>query len=94
MTPFDNNDRSITGLVLSDHRLPHQRVLDLVKRSNVPTISTAMDSYNVASRIHSMTIKTLPGDVKKIATIQRLVEEYVDVDRVLEKLEAAPPGKM
>ncbi len=90
----ENHDRSITGLVLSDDMIPHQRVLDLVKRSNVPTISSAMDSYTVASRIHSMTIKTLPGDVKKISRIQSLVEEYVDVDRILEKLKTDRPGKI
>ena len=50
-----------------------------------------MDSYAVASGIHSMTVKTLPGDVEKIDKIQALIEGYIDVDRLLEKL--ALPAK-
>jgi BioD-like phosphotransacetylase family protein len=82
----ENHDKSIAGLVLSGDMTPHERVLDLVKRSNVPTISAPMDSYTVANRIHSMTIKTLPGDHKKIETIKHLVNEHVEVDRLMEKM--------
>jgi hypothetical protein len=31
-------------------------------------------------------VKTLPGDVEKIDKIQALIDRYVDVDRMLEKL--------
>ena len=48
-----------------------------------------MDSYTIASRIHSMTVKTLPGDADKIERIQSLVSEHVDVDRILEKIGVA-----
>jgi hypothetical protein len=84
----DNHDKSIAGLVLSGDMIPHPRVLELVKRSSVPTITSPMDSYTVASRIHSMTIKTLPRDQKKIEMIQRLVNDHVEVDRLMEKLGA------
>jgi len=40
----------------------------------------------VANAIHTMTIKTLPGDFEKINRIQTMVEKYIDVDRLLEKL--------
>ena len=33
-----------------------------------------------------MTVKTLPGDVEKIDKIQSMVEGYVEVDRMIEKL--------
>jgi BioD-like phosphotransacetylase family protein len=45
-----------------------------------------MDSYVIASRIHSMTVKTLPGDTEKISRIQDLVSAHVNVDRILEKI--------
>lgn len=82
----DNHDKSIAGLVLSGDMIPHQRVLDLVRRSSVPTMAAPMDSYTVTRRIHSMTIKTLPHDHKKIETIQQLVNEHVEVNRLMEKL--------
>jgi BioD-like phosphotransacetylase family protein len=79
-------DRSIAGLVLSGDLLPHQSVLDLIMHSDVPVIRSPLDSYSVASGIHSMTVKTLPGDVEKIDRIQALIERHVNVDRLLEKL--------
>jgi len=84
-------DKALAGLILSGDLLPHPTVQDLIAESPLPVIATSMDSYRVASSIHSMTIKTLPGDVEKIDRIQALVEQYVDVDRLLEKLGAVPP---
>ncbi len=79
----------IAGMVLSGDLKPHSRVLDLIRASKMPTILSPYDSYTVASRIHSMTIKTLPGDAKKIKLIRELVETHVDIDRILEKLTRA-----
>ena len=60
--------------------------MELLKNSDVPTISTPLDSYTVASSIYSMTVQTLPGDIEKTDKIQFLIEQYVEVDRLLEKL--------
>jgi BioD-like phosphotransacetylase family protein len=78
--------QSIAGLVLAGDLLPHQSVLDLLSNSDVPTITSPLDSYTVASSIHSMTVKTLPGDVEKIDMIQSLIERHVDIDRMLRGL--------
>src|SRR4029453_19124608 len=82
--------QSIAGLVLSGNLVPHQSVLDLLSNSEVPTISSPLDSYAVAHSIHSMTVKTLPGDVEKIDRIQSLIERPVEIDRLLQKLGAPP----
>jgi len=76
----------ITGLLLSGDLRPHPRVMEMIARSRVPVITTPFDSYTAASSIHSMTVKTMPGDHEKISRIQTVVEQYVDVDRLLEKL--------
>jgi len=88
-------DREITGLVLSGDLLPHPTVLDLIAQSSLPVIASSLDSYSVASTIHSMTVKTQPGDHEKISRIQTVVEEYVNINRLLEKIGCAPasPGK-
>jgi BioD-like phosphotransacetylase family protein len=82
----DSEDRAIAGLVLSEDLMPHQNVLDLITHSQVPVIRSAADSYTVASSIHSMTVKTLPGDLEKIDKIQTLIDKHVDVDRLLAKI--------
>jgi hypothetical protein len=85
-TLTNHEDRAIAGLVLSGDLLPHHSIVDLIEKSEVPVIRSPLDSYAVASSIHSMTVKTLPGDVEKIDKIQSLIDRYVNVDRLLEKL--------
>ena len=82
----EHDGKSLAGLVLSGDLLPHQNIIDLVKYSHLPVISSPLDSYVVASSIHSMTVKTLPEDVEKIDKIQTLIEQHIEVDRLLEKL--------
>jgi BioD-like phosphotransacetylase family protein len=83
--------QSIAGLVLSGNLTPHQSVLDLLTNSDVPAIASPLDSYAVANGIHSMTVKTLPGDVEKIDRIQDLVERHVEIERLLKKIPLPTP---
>ena len=76
----------LAGLVLSGDVLPDAPLLELLRNSRLPVISSPLDSYDVASSIHSMTIKTLPGDVEKIDKIQAMIEAQVNVNRLLEKI--------
>ena len=78
--------KGLTGLVLSGDLLPHPTVLNLIAQSALPVIASPMDTYSVASAIHTMTIKTMPGDYEKIHRIQSMVEKYINVDRILEKI--------
>ena len=78
--------RSLCGLVLSTDLRPHPSVMKLLQESELPAIVSPLDSYTIASRIHSMTVKTLPGDNEKIQRIQSIVEQHVNVARIVEKL--------
>ncbi len=75
--------RGVCGVVLSSDLRPNETVLRLLQESELPVITSPLDSYSIASRIHSMTIKTLPGDTEKITRIQELIEQHVDVERML-----------
>jgi BioD-like phosphotransacetylase family protein len=86
--PEEVVDHSLMGLVLSESLRPSPSVMELIKTAPLPIIASPMDSYTIASRIHSMTVKTLPGDSEKIDRIQEIVSEYVNVDRILEKIGA------
>ncbi len=76
-------------MILSGNLRPHESIMDLIRASDVPVIASPLDSFAVASKIHSMIVKTLPGDTEKIGKIQHLIEQYVEVDRLLEKLGVA-----
>ena len=47
------------------------------------------DTYQVASEVHDLLVKTHPADAGKIAEIKALVWEYLFIDRVLEVAEEA-----
>jgi len=83
---MEEDGRALTGLILSGDLFPHQTVLDLMRASNLPVVGSPLDSYAVANSIHTMTVKTLPGDAEKIDRIQQLIDKHVEVDRLLKKL--------
>jgi len=78
--------RAITGLLLTGDLRPNEKVMQMIAQSPLPVMTTPLDSYSSASSIHSMTVKTMPGDNEKIACIQSLYEQYVNIDRLLEKV--------
>lgn len=80
----------LAGLVLSDDLRPHARLLEMLGQTPLPVILSPMDSYTIAQRIHSMTVKTLPGDTRKIGRIQDLILRHVAIPRLLEKIGCAP----
>ena len=79
----------IAGLILAGSTTPNPRVIEMLAAADIPAIASPLESYAVASSIHSMTVKTLPGDVEKIDKIQALIESHVDIDRLMEKLAAS-----
>jgi BioD-like phosphotransacetylase family protein len=87
--PKSKVPQRVTGIVLSGDSLPDAALLQVLKTSQLPVIASPLDSYTVASRIHSMTVKTLPGDQPKIDAIQSLIEREININRLLEKI-AAP----
>jgi hypothetical protein len=82
----EQDGSAMAGLILAGDLKPSTPVMELLKHSHLPIVSSPLDSYTVASSIYSMTVKTLPGDVEKIDKIQSMVEKYVEVERLMDKL--------
>ncbi|MEI6035222.1 MAG: AAA family ATPase [Verrucomicrobiae bacterium] len=76
----------LAGLVLSDDLLPHSRLLEMLGQTPLPVILSPIDSYQIAQRIHSITVKTLPGDNEKIGRIRHLIARHISIPRILEKI--------
>jgi len=76
-------DIEIAGIVLTGGLMPHDEILELVKKTDIPVILTQGDTYTVASRVHDMIIKIKPRDRLKVEAAIKLVEEYVDIDRIV-----------
>ena len=56
--------------------------MNLIKHSNIPMMIVNEDSFSVATKINRMLFKIHAEESQKIAKIQSLIEDYVDVDRI------------
>lgn len=78
-----NGSDRLAGIILSDAIRPSDAVLKLVRQMPWPVLFVEMDSYQVASVVHDLTVKTRPNDTQKIQLIQDSISEHVDLDRIL-----------
>jgi len=73
----------VSGIILTRNILPHPKIMEMLAQTDIPVIIANEESYRVASRINSMTIKTQPQDADKIPIIKRLIQDNVDIDKIL-----------
>ncbi|MDO8682473.1 MAG: AAA family ATPase [Armatimonadota bacterium] len=73
----------VSGIVLTGGVPPHPNVMDLIRRTFIPVIMVQEDTFTVAARIDHLIVKIRSSDIDKIRATEALIEEYVDIDRVL-----------
>ncbi len=76
----------IAGLVLTGGYRPSPFLIDEVRRSDLFCLLLDLETYDAASRLHDLLVKTHPADTEKIETIKELGAEDLDVDRILERV--------
>lgn len=76
----------IAGIVLSGGLRPHQTVIDLAKKAEIPILTAKGDTYSVASKIHDLTVKVRPEDLEKTRMINSLIEQYVNIEMLAKQL--------
>lgn len=76
--------RSISGIILTRDLKPHPKILEMLSKTDIPIITVERDSYEVASIINNMTVKTEPQDLDKIPLIKEMVTDNVDVTKIIE----------
>jgi len=86
-TPNDTGlPTKLSGIILTDEIKPSKRVLEIIRRMPYPVLMTPDDSYQVASTVHDLIVKTRPGDAAKIALIRDLVKTHVDVGGIVDRV--------
>tara|TARA_A100001015_G_scaffold167559_1_gene186282 strand:- start:6037 stop:7158 length:1122 start_codon:yes stop_codon:yes gene_type:complete len=76
----------ISAIVLTGGKMPHERVLNIIKRAHIPLILVKEDSFTIATKINNMIFKIGHKESDKIEKIQSIFEKYVDVDFIYENL--------
>jgi len=76
--------KRIAGLVLSGGLTPKRRVYNALKNTSIPTLMSRFDTYDVASKIHDLTVKIKYRDKNKIKLVMDMIEKYVDIEAIIE----------
>ena len=85
-TQLGKGKEGLAGIVLTGDMKPNTNVLRVIEDMPFPVLMAAESSYQVASKVHDLIVKTRPSDFEKIALIRDLIAEYVDVKKILNAL--------
>lgn len=84
-TLFSQNE-GLAGIVLTGQVQPSSSLLKVIHQMHFPVLLASEDSYDVASKVHDLIVKTRPNETQKISLIRDLVARYVDVNRINKSL--------
>ena len=76
----------MAGIVLTGGLKPSTSVMKVIREIPIPVLLAQEDSYQVASTVHDLTVKTRPKDVEKISLIRDLIANNVNVKKIVESL--------
>jgi BioD-like phosphotransacetylase family protein len=85
-TTVPNSEDRLAGIVLTGGMRPAASVLKALQTMPVPVMLVKADSYQVASKVHNLTVKTRPGDAVKISLIRDIVAKSVNVKKIVQSL--------
>jgi len=80
------NGEMMAGIVLTGGIRPGDNVLKALQSLPVPVLLAKADSYQVASKVHNLTVKTRPTDAEKISLIRDIVAKNVNVKKIVQSL--------
>ncbi|MBI1178101.1 AAA family ATPase [bacterium] len=79
--------QTLAGIVLTGGLRPNDTVLKVINELPYPVLLAKKDSYQVASDVHDLIVKTRPDDLEKINVIRDLIGRYVDVETLVKAIQ-------
>jgi len=79
----DEKRLKISGLILTDGIKPDQPIMNLLAKAQVPILMSGLDTYEVATLIHELTVKIRPCDTEKINTIVKLIKDNINFKKIM-----------
>jgi len=86
MSLDDLKERKMAGIILTGNFRPGSSALKTIRALPVPVLLAEDNSYEVASKVHDLIVKTRPSDAEKITLIRDLIAQNVDVQKILNSL--------
>lgn len=84
------SEEKMAGLVLTGNLRPGASLLKVIRSMPIPVLFAAQDSYEVAAKVHDLTVKTRPTDAEKISLIRNLIASNVNVSKIVEAITHVP----
>ena len=76
----------MAGIVLTGGLRPPESILKIIRTMPIPVLLAQADSYQVASKVHTLTVKTRPSDSEKISLIRDIVAKNINLKKILQAL--------
>lgn len=80
----------VAGMILTGGTPPQPSIMEILEKTDIPAILVPEDTYSIASKVAKLIVKIRPTDFDKIQAAEQLVDEYVDVDRIIDVLKSDP----
>ncbi|MDP8257957.1 MAG: AAA family ATPase [Candidatus Aadella gelida] len=75
--------KRIAGIILSGGIAPKRRTYNALKKANIPTLMSDLNTYDVSSKVHDLRVKIKARDINKVKLVMDMIGKYVDIDRVI-----------
>lgn len=76
----------LAGLILTGNQRPGPAVMKVIQQMTFPVLLAREDSYEVASAVNNLIVKTRPDDVEKISVIRDIISNNVNLEKILKSL--------
>jgi BioD-like phosphotransacetylase family protein len=80
------SEEKMAGIVLTGGLRPTESILKIIRTMPIPVLLAQTDSYQVASKVHTLIVKTRPSDAEKISLIRDIVAKNVNVKKIINLL--------
>ncbi len=70
----------IGGVLLTAGKSIPDGFLDLFEATGIPVLSTPLDTYTVAQRLHNLVARVDPGSAEKLTILKRLFQKHIVLD--------------
>ncbi|MDI6784137.1 MAG: AAA family ATPase [bacterium] len=76
----------VSGMLLTGDLYPHQTIQRLIQRTTIPVIAVKDNTFETATKVHDILVKIRPEDKEKIAIATKLVDKYINIDKILNNI--------
>src|ERR1043166_7031972 len=82
----EHSQEKMAGIILTGGLRPDDDVLKVIRAMPIPVLLAEEGSYQIASKVHDLNVKTRPDDAEKISLIRDIIARNVNVKKIIETL--------